>query len=196
MKRIILFSQPTEKNIKQILDLTFPKEIKHKVLAYVPSDSANCPQKYINEWKTYAESYQAEFRLIDNSKTNAVDEQKKLLGANILVITGGNTFTLLHNLHRSDLFKTVQEFVKKEEFVLSGFSAGAIILSPTIQICNLPNFDNNLVEIKDLTGLGIIDFEIFPHYSERQKQILKQYCQTTKNKVITLANDKFMVINL
>lgn len=196
MKRIVLFSQPTKNNIKQILDLTFPKEIKHKVLAYMPSDGANCPQKYIDEWKKYANNYQAEFKFIDNSKTNAIDEQEKVLDSNILVISGGNTFTLLSNLHRSGLFKTIQEFAKKEEFVISGFSAGAIILSPIIEICHLPGFDDNLVGIKDLTGLGIINFDVFPHFSEGQKLILKQYRQTTKNKVKTITNNEFLVINL
>lgn len=196
MKRIVLFSQPTEKNIKQILDLTFPKEIDQKILAYMPSDGANCPQKYIGEWQKYAENYQAEFKYVDNSKINATDEQEKLLGANILVITGGNTFTLLRNLHQSGLFKTVQEFVKKEEFVLSGFSAGAIILSPTIQICNLHDFDENLVGLRDLTGLNIIDFEVFPHYSKDQKETFEKYKKTTQNEVKTISNDEFITLNL
>lgn len=196
MKKIIVFSQPTEKDFDKILDRIFPKELLNKVLAYMPADGANCPQKYSDEWKSYAKNYQAEFKFTDNSKVNAVAEQEKLLNSNILVISGGNTFTLLHNLRRSNLFNTIQEFAKKEEFVIAGFSAGAIILSPTIEICNLPDFDENLVGIKDLTGLGIINFEVFPHYSDAQKETLEKYRKTIKNKVKTITNEKFIVINL
>lgn len=196
MKRIVLFSQPTEKDFNKILDQIFPAEIKSKILAYMPADGANCPQKYIDEWMGYARTYQTEFQLIDNSKTNTIDEQEKVLSTNILVITGGNTFTLLRNLHRSGLFEKIKEFAKKEEIVIAGFSAGAIILSPTIEICNLPDFDENLVEIKDLTGLNIIDFEVFPHFSDNQKEILEKYRKTTKNEVKTITNEEFIVINL
>jgi len=195
MKRIVLFSQPTENNIKQILDLIFPEEIKRKVFAYLPADGANCPKKYVDQWKKYAKNYQAKFKYVDNSKVNTSSETKKVLEANILVIAGGNTFTLLHLLRRSGLFTTIKKFTEKEEFVIAGFSAGAIILSPTIKICKLPSFDKNVVGIKDLTGLGIVNFEVFPHYSEDKKEILEKYRKMAKNEVKTITNDEFLVIN-
>lgn len=173
MKKIVLFSTPTQGNIDKILLEIFPMEIKHKVFAYMPSDGANCPQKYADEWKDYANRYQAEFRFIDNSKGNSNEEIEKLLGSNILVISGGNTFKLLDNLRKSGLDKAIKEFTKKDEFVLSGFSAGALVLTPTIEVCNLPNYDENIVGIRDLTGLNVVNFEVFPHYDEsKQRQLL------------------------
>lgn len=194
MKRIVLFSQATEKNKKQILNLIFPKELKNKVLAYMPSDGANCPQKYIDEWKKYAKDYNAEFILVNNS-LDSPEEKEKLERANILVITGGNTFTLLRNLKKSRLDKNIKNFVLKKDFVLAGFSAGAIVLTPTISICGLPGYDKNLVELKDLTGLNIVDFEVFPHYCDDQKEILHKYQATTKNKIKTITNDELIVID-
>ena len=193
MKKIILFSQATEKNREQILDLIFPQEIKNKILAYVPSDGANCPQKYIDEWIDYAKDYKAEFNLINNS-TDSPEEKEKLDKANILVITGGNTFTLLRNLKKSGLDKSIKDFVLKKEFVLAGFSAGAIVLTPTISICGLPGYDENLVELKDLTGFNLVGFEVFPHYSDDKIEILQKYRATTKNEVKTITNDEFIVI--
>lgn len=194
MKKIIVFSQATEKNQEQILDLIFPKELENKILAYMPSDGANCPQKYIDEWKTYAKDYNAEFILINNS-LDSLEEKEKLNKANILVITGGNTFTLLRNLKKSGLDKSVKEFSQKQEFILAGFSAGAIVLTPTIEICNLPDFDENLVELKDLSGLNILDFEIFPHYSEDKKELFENYLKTAKNDVKTITNDELIVLD-
>lgn len=163
----------------------------------MPSDGANCPQKYVDEWKGYAQQHNAEFRYIDNSKEKSAEEVEKLLDSNILVITGGNTFKLLDNLRKSGLDKAVKELADKNEFVLAGFSAGALVLTPTIEVCNLPNYDENLVGITNLTGLNIVDFEVFPHYEEaQQKSVLDEYQTTTKNEVKEITNDGYMVIDL
>ncbi|MBI2600934.1 Type 1 glutamine amidotransferase-like domain-containing protein [Candidatus Daviesbacteria bacterium] len=197
MRRIVLFSTPTENNISKVLGLVFPEEIKNKVFAYMPSDGENCPQKYRDEWKGHAEKHNAKFRYIDNSVENATEEVDKLLGSNILIITGGNTFKLLNNLKKSGLDKAVQEFSKKPEFVLVGFSAGALVLTPTIEVCNLPNYDKNEVGLKDLTGLGIIDFEVFPHYLEQEhRNLLDKYKSQAKNKVKEITNEDCLVIDL
>ena len=197
MRKIVLFSTPTPANIDKILELVFPKEIERKVCAYMPSDGANCPQKYQDEWKGYAEECGAEFIYIDNSKENANDEFAKLLEATVLIITGGNTFKLLDNLRKSGLDKAIQEFANKKEFVLAGFSAGALVLTPTIEICNLPNYDKNEVGLKDLRGLDVVNFEVFPHYSEQeQKNILDKYKGRAKNEVKEITNDDFIVIDL
>ncbi|MCL5004116.1 MAG: Type 1 glutamine amidotransferase-like domain-containing protein [Patescibacteria group bacterium] len=196
MKRIILFSTPTSGNLDKILSLVFPKEMEHKAFAYMPSDGANCPQKYRDEWKSYAEKYDAEFKYIDNSKEIAVDEVNKLLGANILIITGGNTFKLLDNLRKSGLDKAIKEFANRNEFVLAGFSAGALVLTPTIEVCNLPNYDKNDVGLKDLTGLNIVNFEVFPHYSEQEhKDLLSEYKTHAKNEVKEITNEDCIVLD-
>ncbi|MBI2420935.1 MAG: Type 1 glutamine amidotransferase-like domain-containing protein [Candidatus Levybacteria bacterium] len=197
MKRIILFSTPTPSNLDKILSLVFPKEIEHKVFAYMPSDGANCPQKYRDEWKGYAKKHGAKFVYVDNSKENASDEVNKLIGANILIITGGNTFKLLDNLRKSGLDKAIKKFSFKSEFVLAGFSAGALVLTPTIEVCNLTNYDKNEVGLKDLTGLGVVNFEVFPHYSEQKHNaLLNEYKTHAKNEVKEITNEDRIVLDL
>lgn len=197
MKRIILFSTPTPGNLDKILSLVFPKEIERKVFAYMPSDGANCAKEYRDEWNGYAEKHDAEFRYIDNSKENAVDEINKLLGANILIITGGNTFKLLNNLRKSGLDKALKVFTSKNEFVLAGFSAGALVLTPTIEVCCLPNYDKNEVGLYDLSGLNIVNFEVFPHYSEQEhRDSLNEYKAQAKNEVKEISNEDYIVLDL
>lgn len=196
MRRIVLFSTPTPNNLDKILNLVFPKEITNKVFAYMPSDGANCPQKYVDEWEKYAEQHGAEFRYIDNSKENTGEEASKLTGSNILIITGGNTFKLLYNLRKSGLDKTIREFAQKDEFVLAGFSAGALVLTPTIEVCNLPNYDKNEVGLKDLDGLKIVNFEVFPHYSEQDhKDSLNKYRAQSRNEIKEITNENYLVID-
>lgn len=162
----------------------------------MPSDGADSPQRYTDRWKGYAEEYGAGFRHIDNSKKDAVAEKRKLLGSNILVISGGNPFTLLRNLRRSGLDKAIREFVEKPEFVLSGFSAGAMVLTPTIKTTTVKDRNKNLAGIKDLTGLGIVDFEVFAHHSNEWKKAIREYEKSTQNKVKKLTDDDYLVIDL
>ena len=195
MKRIILFSSPEGKHFQKILDLTFPKELNNKILAYMPSNGSETKQEYTNLWQGFTKIYESKFLFIDNSKDDAGEEIDKLLSANILVITGGNTFTLLRNLKRLGLDKAILDFVKKDNYVISGFSAGALILTPSINICNLPNFDENLVGLQDLTGLGLVEYEVFPHYSHKQKRVLDAYRLRTRSEVKQITDDNYIVID-
>lgn len=196
MKRITLFSTLTEGNLETILNQILPKEISNKVFAYMPSNGIKDGREYIKQWENYAQKYDAKFNVINNM-SNDIEEQKKLLDSNILLISGGNTFSLLRNLRYSGLDKTIMEFIKKPEFVLAGFSAGALVLTPNIRICDLPS-DNeeNVVGLDDLTGLGIVDFEVFPHYEEHsQETILNDYKKTTPNNVREITDEDYISID-
>lgn len=194
MKRIILFAKPSKESRGELLDLIFPKTIKKKVFAYMPADGANCPEKFLKEWQESAEKYKAQFLYIDNSKKEGFEEKKKLLSSNILFITGGNTFRLLFNLRLSGLDKTIKEFAQKKEFVIAGGSAGAIVLTPSIKVASFPSGDVNKVGIKDLTALNLINFEIFPHYSRKDKKDLEEYKKTCKNKIKIIPNGQYLLI--
>lgn len=195
-RRIILFSTPTDSNRNTILNLLFSNTIKNKVFAYMPSDGANNPQKYTDIWKGFAQKYGAEFNYIDNSKKDASEDTQKLLRSNILLITGGNTFKLLYLLKRSGLDKAVIEFSKKDEFVMAGFSAGALVMTPNINICSLSYFDPNEVEISDLSALSIVNYEVFPHFDDSKKNLYQSYQSTTNNIVKKIGEDEYILEEL
>jgi len=195
MNRVVLFSTLTESNSKTILDQIFPREIQDKVFSYIPSSGIKGVEPYIEQWRAIAQKRNAQFNVIDNAIYD-IQQQAKLLSSNIVVISGGNTFKLLRNLRKSSLDKSIKEFVTKPDFVLAGFSAGAIVLTPTIAVCNLPNFDENLVGLDDLSGLGIVNFEIFPHYEKKSHEtVLENYRKTTINKVREVADEDYISIN-
>jgi len=194
MKRIVLLSTFVESD--EMFKLVFPAELKDKVLAYMPSDGANMKWEYVEQWQAYAKERGILFNLIDNSKVNSREEVEKLMSSNVLVITGGNTFTLLRNLKKSGMDRVVKEFVKKDDFVVVGMSAGALVLTSTIEVCNLPNYDDNKVGLEDLSALGLVDFEIFPHYSKEYEKDLDEYRKKTKNKVKEIADGEIILVNL
>ncbi|MFT4532274.1 MAG: peptidase E [Candidatus Saccharimonadales bacterium] len=196
MKQVVLFSTITDTNSQTILSEIFNDKIKDKVLAYMPSDGVADSAIYIKKWRSYAQRFGAGFNVVNNHSSDEI-EKVKLLDSNILLISGGNTFALLNNLCKSGLDQAVIEFTQKPNFILSGFSAGALILTPTIAICNLPNFDENLVGITNFDGLGIIDFEVFPHYvDDLHKKIIKNYRSTTRFQVREISDEDFITVSM
>jgi dipeptidase E len=205
MQRLILFSQPTENNSIELFDKLFPKDLKEKVFAYMPSSGRNSKQQYTDYWKEVSTARGFEFLFIDNMQEgeSANEEAQKLDNANVLLITGGNTFELLRNLKRSGLDEAIKNFRNKSENIIAGFSAGAIVLSPRIDVSGRPAgidttdaVDENLVGITDLRGLNIVDFEIFPHYyEEKDKVILENYRKVSPYEVKTLSDDDLLIID-
>ena len=206
MKRIVLFSTPyNNENFHEILNLIFPESMKNKLALFMPSQGVpNTLQKYFDDWEGFTEEFNVTLEYIDNSAVDATSEKEKLRSSNILIISGGDPFQLLYNLRKSGLANAITQFAKKEEFIIAGYSAGAYILTPTLEIATL--FNENYSggkkyetqdKVKDFTGLGIIDFEIFAHYSEvHHKTILENYIKNRSNNVKTIADNEFIVIDI
>ena len=196
MKRITLFSTLTSSNEELILNQILPAELIDKTIAYMPSEGVEDTHGYIKQWEVIAKKYGARLNVINN-QIQSLEEQDKLLASNILVISGGNTFNLLRNLRESGLDTSIRQFLNKPNFVLSGFSAGALVLTPNIKICNLPNFDENSAGLKDLDSLGVVDFEVFPHYKKDvHKKMLEDYRKTTDNHVREITDEDYISIDM
>jgi peptidase E len=206
MKRIVLFSTPyNNENFHEILNLIFPHSMKNKLPLFMPSQGvSNTQQKYFDDWEGFSKEFNINLEFIDNSIIDDASEKEKLRNSNILIISGGDPFQLLVNLRKSGLGTAITEFAKKEEFVIAGYSAGAYVLTPTLEIAKL--FNENYYsgkkyktqdKIKDFTGLGIVDFEIFAHYSEvHHKKILDHYIESRSKNVKTITDNEFLVVDI
>ena len=206
MKRIVLFSTPyNNENFHEILNLIFPHSMKNKLPLFMPSQGVpNTLQKYFDDWEGFAKEFNVNLEYIDNSAIESTSEKEKLRNSNILIISGGDPFQLLYNLRKSGLGTAITQFTKKREFIIAGYSAGAYVLTPTIELAKV--FNENYPggkkyktqdKIKDFTGLGIVDFEIFAHYSEVQhKKLLESYIENRRKNVKTIADNEFLVIDV
>jgi dipeptidase E len=197
MKRLILFSQPSLEIFEKLKSTLFPDFIKDKVFAYMPSEGDNYEvnNKFTPVWQEYAESNGANYLYIDNSKrgNGVLAETEKMKSANIMMITGGNTFKLLNHLKLSGLDGAILRFWNNDNVVLAGFSAGAIVLTPTIETAKYG--DPNEVDLTDLTGLNIVKFEVWPHYEQGQKKELNEFRSRTENEIRTIGNDDVLIID-
>lgn len=196
--RIVLFSQPSPETFAKLSEVLFPKYLNDKVFAYMPADGADSDNDiYTPIWEEFVNNNNAKFVFINNSKRGdqAKIECQKILDSNILMITGGNTFTLLNHLRLSGLDKAINQFWQKENVVMSGFSAGAIVLSPSIKVESMGDSDKNEVGITDLTGLNILDFEVWPHFEQNQKSQADKYQLSNQRELKLIGNDEMLVFD-
>ncbi len=195
MARLILFSNPNGRIWQMIRNGV--RINKGSRLAYMPSDGANEKVKYRSAWKGWVEENGGEFSVINNSLRgdDAEKEIKRLLDADILVVTGGNTFVLLNHLRESGLDIAIKNFVKEKGKTVLGFSAGAIVMSPTIRMANSWDIDNNDIGMTDFTDLNLISFDIFPHYEEKYENDISDYEKSSGQVVQRLTDDDFVILS-
>lgn len=197
MKRIILFSKPTEKLISDIGEKMFPKELANKTAVYMAADNSNKEkfEKYFKEWKKLASQYSYNLIAVDNS-VDSPAEHKKILDSSVLLISGGPTFILLSRLRQNHFDNTILEFIKKSSFVLSGFSAGAIVLTPSVRIADSDFFQENTINYPTYDGLRIVDFEVLPHFKSPDWDIgINKYRENSSNEVKTITDDEYILID-
>ncbi len=96
-----------------------------------------------------------------DSVHQAEDMPAAVMRAEAIVVSGGNTFALLRALQRYHLLDPLRARVMAGAPYL-GWSAGANLACPTIQTTN----DMPIVEVADFRALGLLPFQINPHYTE------------------------------
>lgn len=108
------------------------------------------------------EKYGLDIVEMDIKNKNVEEIRKAIVGADIVLVTGGDTFYLMEKLKESGADKVIKDFIEKNGIYI-GSSAGSIICCPTIE--GAEEFDNpNLAKgLNNFDGMGVFKDVIIPH---------------------------------
>ncbi|HSS43960.1 MAG TPA: dipeptidase PepE, partial [Thermoanaerobaculia bacterium] len=116
----------------------------------------------LHDWGAYAHRARGRFAQLGvglDSAHEAGDPRAAVESAEAVFVGGGNTFRLLAALYRFDLLTAIRKRVARGTPYI-GSSAGSIVACPTLKTTK----DMPIVEPPSFEALGVVDFQISPHY--------------------------------
>lgn len=114
-------------------------------------------------------------------------------------IIGGNPYYLLNSIRQNGFTKMLADFAKSK--VIIGCSAGALVLTPTLDLIDLYSPEMNTVGLNDLTACHLTDTQLLPHYSkflnryDRFEETCSQYERENGCRVIRLNDGEGIFVN-
>jgi len=125
------------------------------------------------------------------------DDRERIASAQAVVVGGGNTFRLLATLQARGLLEPLR-LRARAGMPFVGWSAGSNVACPTIRTTN----DMPIVETQGLDALGLIPFQINPHYvdadpasthmGETREQRIEEFLEENDVPVLGLREGAFL----
>ena len=132
---------------------------------------------------------------IDLRKENENSLSGKLANLDVVFVEGGNTFYLMKYVRESGFDKAIKRFLDGGGIYL-GVSAGSYVAGPDISPAGWsPDWDENKVGLKDLKGLGLVDFYISPHYIPEHEAIINKNKDKVSYPIYALTDTQAILIN-
>jgi len=179
-----------EESYKLFCSVVGEGKVLYIPLAWNHGDYDGCKAWFADEMKPFGVT---NFEMVTDAKKITKAKLENVVG---IFIGGGNTYKLLKMLKDTQAFGAIQEFLKREDGVIMGGSAGALIFGKSIDTCLDDGLilkscvDHNEVGLKDSTGFDCLGgFSILPHY----KKLPEQY-DTFKLRISRLLKDGFKLV--
>lgn len=130
----------------------------------------------------------AQFDLVDVAAIERQYWLPRLEDSDVIFVLGGNTYYLLDEVRKSGLANELPKLLETRVYV--GDSAGSILVTPSIDVAEIDDGDENIVGIKDTSGLGLVEFEVSPHTPEDVSlKANEDYAKTIDNKLVAYDNN-------
>lgn len=167
---------------------------KEKPILYIPLAMESKKYDSCYTW------FKNEIKMVNLNKFEMVKSsyelsQKNLDDYSALFIGGGNTYKLLKELKDNNNYDKIEAYLKNDGIIFGG-SAGAIIFGKNIDSCLLD--DKNNINLKDIEGFNFLnEYSILCHLTTKNFNKNLKYLQeySIKNKVIYLPEDDVIFIN-
>lgn len=134
----------------------------------------------------YAERARERFKRMSydlDSIHDAPNKHHAVADASAIFIGGGNTFRLLKALYEFELLPLIKQRVE-QGMPYIGSSAGSNVAGPTIRTTN----DMPIVEPPSLQALGLVSFQINPHYLDPDPNS-KHMGETREERILQFLED-------
>jgi dipeptidase E len=184
-----LLSTPGERDIRWVLEACRPYLVDkdEPVVAFLPQAWLN-----VTHWLDYTtRSFEklARVELVDTERMELREIEAIIGRADVIYVSGGNTFLLNHRLHVSGLIPYLKKKVQAG-LPLVGFSAGMVACGPNI----LTSSDMNSVATTRFDGLNVLPFNFFAHYNDdvHQDEWLAEYHMFNDNPVIMVSDGAYV----
>ena len=185
--RLLLISNSTNAD-EEYLGHSLPK-IKQFLGEYNPENAIFIPYAAVtfsfDEYEKKVNERLATINLKTKSVHHYTNPIKAVQDADLIIVGGGNTFHLLKLLQENKLLEIIREKVKNGTPYI-GWSAGSNVACPTIKTTN----DMPIIEPESFTALGLINFQINPHYldanpeghaGETREQRIEEFLEVNRN---------------
>lgn len=186
MKRMFLVSM--FQNVSDILK-TAESDLENKTVTYIPTASKAEKLGFfvrIGKWRLKRLGLVVDELEISTAPYEVI--VSKLEKNDFIYVTGGNTFFLLQELRRTGADKILIREIQKGKLYI-GESAGAIIVAPDIGYSAKMDCVEKAPDLKDYSGLHLIDFYVVPHYKNWEmgkaaEEIINTYSSSLELKII------------
>lgn len=184
MKLLLTSSGLSKRAIGEKLQQMVSKPPSDCKVGFIPT-AANV-EPYNKDWMIaqFGQLQRYGFYQIDivDIAANGVDWRDRLADVDVLWLSGGNTFYLLDQVRRTGFDEWLKQYGQDKVYV--GGSASSILVTPTIAIAE--EIDDNVVELEDLRGLGLVNFEINVHCDAEGLRATEEYAKYAKYAVYAL----------
>lgn len=199
MKLIFLGGTDSEDNEKVFLEYETLLETDDPLISFIPSYSFEAESEFRDFVFNMRENLGYERFLycpIDKNLNSVF--VKEVLKSDLIYLGGGNTYDFLSFMRSSGFSSLLKKFVKNGG-ILSGLSAGGILMTQEITTAGYPPFDKdeNRDNIKNIKGLKLVKFDFFPHYknSKRYNDVLLKESKKISRPIYAIPDDGAIVVN-
>lgn len=166
--------------------LNIPSRKTNLQMTFIPSSSYQSEFEFEDFVDQYSKFKVKRFLKLSLDEHFSLSMQEAVLRSDIIFLGGGNTYYFLFWLKKTKFLNKLIEWVKAGG-VLSGLSAGAIIMTRNIHLAGIPDFDRDINEdnMKNFKAMNLCRFEFFPHYrnSKRYDEALVDYSKNKKHPI-------------